>query len=181
MRGGSRQCDGRSVVLVVLSLAACGSEKVDAVATEPVAEAPVEPPAEAPAAPSIYDENGLLKSSEDLVAGLPLPMGTTLEASEERWHNYASPASVPELRAFFAQQLDTGSVKEVGPAVIYERAIPRAARGAAVRLTVSLFPAGRNRSRIEVREIPMPSKNPEKTLSQEEVMRIVQERQRLLD
>ena len=130
---------------------ACGDEAA------PEAPAAAEPGVTEPEAPeeeiSPYDNSGELRESDVVVAGLPMPMGIELQYEQDRKHVYVSELPIGHLRSYFGRRLVTGQIDESGLGAVYRNAVPREARGGVVALDLSLFPSGRDRTRIEVREL----------------------------
>lgn len=173
----------RPLLLVALCLTtiACSDREKPPPEHVPVSEEGTDLPRRAASmAPSLYDEHGNLKMSDVKVVGLVLPEGTDLVGEQGRRHSLVSRAPVDKLKDFFAKQLDTGSLVERGPTVVFERAQLKRGGGGAALLSVSLMPAGRDRSRIEIREIP-PPRAVEKQVSPQEAIRRMEEAQRYLD
>ncbi len=77
----------------------------------------------------LYDDQGALQPSDEVVAGLRLPRGLTLEFQKERRWVYDTTVSQARLRAYFGPRLDTGSVSPGGGAVTYSHARAKESHG----------------------------------------------------
>ncbi|MEO0321367.1 MAG: hypothetical protein AAF447_00280 [Myxococcota bacterium] len=148
---------GSGLAALLLVVTACGG---DAVVTPrpppaPVVEAAPEPGPRAPSADALYDAEGALLESEEIIAGLTLPRGLTLLAQRERHHSFESRVPRPKLVAYFGPRLFTGAVEPLADGAIYRAAIPRGVReDQAVKLDVSIVPASNGRTRVEIHAIP---------------------------
>ncbi len=162
-------------VLVSLGTAGCGET---APSTDGVGEALPAPEPRAREVDPIYDENGIPRESDVVVAGLTLPRGLEeLEAlREDRTHVYASVVPREPLLRYFGPRLNTLDIRHVGASVSYIGARPRDARGGVVLLDVHIRPsaASGEETRVEVHEQPPPM--PEgMRVSEDEVRRRLEE------
>ncbi len=140
--------------LLALLLAGCGQ------GGEPPPPAPPPPPS--PAAPEaraepgggpLYDAQGELLPSGEVVAGLALPRGLQPVLTSDREHVYRTKVSLQRLQRYFGPRLLTGKVEPLGGGVVYREAVARDARGAKVKLDVKLVP-GAAGTRVEIVELP---------------------------
>lgn len=118
--------------------------------------APVEltpPPAAKPAADPLYDEQGLLRESDRVVAGLRLPRGLEPRHREERRHVFDSEVPLKDLLRYFGPRLVTGEVTPLGEGAVYRNGIPRGVTGGVVRLDVAIRPTKRG-AQVEILELP---------------------------
>ena len=148
------------IVMLALACSGCSDE---------VIQAPDEPRLDEPEAASgptgriddyLYDAEGQLRESDEVIAGLPLPRGLELDRHAGRRHVYRTSLSRAKLAAYFGPRLFTGAVDRVGgDGAIYRAATVQGARGSAVRLDVSILPIG-GRTRVEVFELPPLPVNP---------------------
>lgn len=97
-------------------------------------------------------DDGNLLPSDEVVAGLTLPLGFELVLEEERRHVYKSDLSVLFAQRYFGPLLTTGEVRRVGSGAIFVDAVPRDARGSVVRLDVSIYPRTGGGTRVEIVE-----------------------------
>lgn len=142
----------RSLLAIALIVAACGD---DDTVQAPPPPAPEEPPTPAPAfhpEDELYDAEGNLRESDEVVGGLHLPRGLELDREEERRHIYKTHVPIQKVVAYFGPRLFTGLVDRIGDGAVY--------RGATVvgvenspRLEVSILQAGPS-VRVEVVELP---------------------------
>jgi hypothetical protein len=121
-----------------------------------------DPKADKPAALQLYDADGRLLPSDEVVAGLPLPRGLRFRSEQAGTRIYTSYVPLEKLQGYFGPRLITGKVKHGGGAITYVAAVPADARGGVVQLDVRL---GANLSRpglsfVELREIPPTPENP---------------------
>jgi hypothetical protein len=128
----------------------------------------------APEPDPLYGPDGELLESDQRVAGLTLPRGLEEILREERRYVYRSPAPLAKVQRYFGPRLLTGQV-DVLPSggAAYRDAVPREARGGAVRLDVIIEPSTVARSRVEIIERPPPIVTPP---SEEETLRRLRER-----
>lgn len=145
--------------------------------SDEVIQAPDEAPVEAPETHSgptgriddfLYDAEGQLRESDEVIAGLKLPRGLEVDRHADRRHVYRTSLPRAKLAAYFGPRLFTGAVDRVGSdGAIYRAATVQGARGSAVRLDVSILPIG-GRTRVEIFELPPIPVNP---ASPEELVR----------
>ncbi len=104
----------------------------------------------------IYDEEGVPRASNVRVAGLVLPRG--LERAEalsrDRRNVYTSQIPPQKLLRYFGPRLITMNIEQRGERVIYHEAQARDARGALVKLDVTIEPTSSHPSRVEIYERP---------------------------
>ena len=169
----------RSLLCLVLSISACGGDERDAEgrASEPLPSIVVEA-APRVVVPSIYDDEGNLRASDERVAGLTLPVGLTPNATdEERLHTYlTSEVPIRALLRYFGPRLTTGQVDSLpGGGAAYRNAVARDAVGAQVHMDVSILPVPGGRTLIEIREQePAPTTPPPESESIENLTQAVQ-------
>ncbi|MEM9190029.1 MAG: hypothetical protein AAGF12_12675 [Myxococcota bacterium] len=144
-------------LLLVLAVGCSGESTpvTEVRATEP------EPSVESFAAEeeSIYDPLGDLRESTESVVGLVLPRGLEPEegVDRERRHVYFSQVPVGTLQRYFERRLITGNVQESGHRITFRNAVPREARGAVVRIDLTLRPSSRGGTRVDIQEAPAPA------------------------
>lgn len=146
-----------SSVLVVALVVACGGEARDVEGHASEVVPPIEvAPAPEVAIPSLYDDEGNLRESDEQVAGLTLPMGLTPNAGdEERLHTYLSDVPIAAILRYFGPRLTTGQVEaRPGGGASYRAAVPREVTAGAVRMDVTIMPVPGSRTLVEIREIP---------------------------
>lgn len=147
-------------ILVLLFCGACGEDEVitspDRVEPEVV---PTRAAGETRTDDFLYDAEGDLRESEDVVAGLILPRGLELSRENERRHIYSSSVPRAKLLGYFGPRLFTGAVDPIGDGAIFRGATVQGAVGSAVRLDVSILQTGPT-SRIEIYELPPMPENP---------------------
>jgi hypothetical protein len=109
-----------------------------------------------PTSPSLYDDDGNLRASDERVAGLTLPVGLTPRgSSDERAHLYTSTAPILRLLRYFGPRLTTGTVEpRAGGGACYRSATVREATGSSVHLDVTIMPIPGERISVEIRELP---------------------------
>lgn len=165
----------RPLLTTLALLAACG----DTSDRPP----PPAPPAEAPERREddpnrLFDYEGNLLESDEVVAGLTLPRGLSAAGEMDRFHAYRSDVPIEKLQAYFGPRLITGQVDRHGSGATFRDAVPRGATGGIVHLDVAIIPMSRVSTRIEIREIPpVPTEIP----SEEEILRHWNEEQQRLD
>ena len=103
---------------------------------------------------SLFGANGELLPSDEVVAGLALPRGIEDLRHDGRQHVFYMGVAVARVQGYFGPRLVTGEVERVGDGAVFRRAVPRDARGGVVRMDVSITPVSRQRTRVEIREIP---------------------------
>ena len=121
---------------------------------------------------SIYDGEGVPRESDEVVAGLTLPLGLeAIESDDERRHLYRSEVAPDALLRYFGPRLTTVDIQREGEHVTYREATPRDVRGGVVKLDVTIRPSSQRgvRSRLEIYEIPPPP--PEGVVISEEEIR----------
>jgi hypothetical protein len=117
----------------------------------------------------LFDDKGELQPSDEVVAGLRLPRGLTLEFQKERRWVYDTTVSQERLRAYFGPRLDTGSVSPGGGAVTYSHARARESQGEIFfDVVIGVKPGMPSHNFVDIRQYaPVPVKWP----SDEEVRR----------
>jgi hypothetical protein len=158
-------------------VAGCGGEVTAGQEHIEARPAPV-PYAEDPDA--LFDEEGNLRESDVVVAGLRLPRG--LEEQDvhgERRHAYVTEVPITKVLRYFGPRLMTGHVTQRSGGATYENAVPQGVQGGVVRMDVAIHPRPRiEGTRIEIYEWPPVPQNPP---SPEELIRRFDEEQRRLD
>lgn len=142
-----------SLIVACLGCGPCGGVQTDEAAAardeaepEPVAGERAEP---------LYDANGELLPSSDVVVGLTLPRGMTERpVAGDRRHVYVTPVPLEKVQAYFGPRLITGQVDRIGAGAVFRRAAPREARGGIVSLDVGIYPVPRGGTRVEIYELP---------------------------
>lgn len=106
----------------------------------------------------LYDDKGALEPSDELVSGLRLPRGLTLQFKLERRWVYDTTVSLEKLRAYFGPRLETGSVAPGGGAVTYKHARARESEGAIFfDVLIGVKPGERGHNFVDIREYaPVP-------------------------
>ena len=129
---------------------------------------------------SFYDEEGNLKSSDVVLAGLPLPVGLELLSERRRRHTYEVNREIPPTKvlSYLGPRLFTGHVERSGQGAIYHRArVNGIPENQAVLMDVTVMVRGET-TRLEIYELPPPSKQP---MPPEEMERHFRENLRNLD
>ena len=155
--------------VIVLAALACSEEAP--LSTRGVGQDLPPPQPRARPNTSIYDEDGVPRESDTVVAGLTLPLGLEeiVGLQRERRHVYSSEVPPQKLLRYFGPRLNTLSIDHEGERVVYREAIAQRASEAQVRLDVSIEPTPGAAARVEVFERPpMP---PEGTVVSEEEIR----------
>ncbi len=155
------------VVLALVTFVACGD---DDEASEPGAAATAAQTSESEqrAHQTLYDADGNLLESDDVVAGLRLPRGLETILDHDREHIYESRVPIAKINRYFGPRLVTGDVSRRGSGAVFRAAVPRDARGGIVRLDVSILAAGRDRTRVTVYELPpVPTQPPPEAVTLE--------------
>lgn len=161
-------------ILVLLLSGACGEDEVIQTPDRVEPEPPLRPQGESRTDGFLYDAEGNLRESEDVIAGLTLPRGLELSHEQERRHVYRSTVPRAKLLGYFGPRLFTGSVDPIGDGAIFRGATVQGAVGSAVRLDVTILQTGAT-SRIEIFELPPIPENPP---SPAELQRLWEEQQR---
>ncbi|MEM9075056.1 MAG: hypothetical protein AAGE52_41550 [Myxococcota bacterium] len=159
---------------LALVMFSCGGEE----------ETPPPEPDETPSTPQgsfhpeddLYDEEGNLQASDEVLAGLPLPLGLTLERQVDRRHIYSSRIPIEKIVGFFGPKLFTGNVTRIGDGAVYRGATLVGVENAP-RFTVSVIAAG-TQTRVEIEELPPV---PETPPTPQEMEQRWQEMQKRLD
>ena len=164
----------RSVVML-LALGACGPDEVVQTPDRIEEPEPERPVGESRLDNFLYDDEGKLRESDVVIAGLTMPRGLELEREEERRHIYTTQVPRPKLLEYFGPRLFTGAVDPIGDGAIYRAATVQGVRGGSVKLDVTVIRTGVN-TRVEVFELPpipenMPSPAELHRLYQEELRR----------
>lgn len=115
--------------------------------------------AQARASERLYDSEGALRESDEVVAGLRLPVGLERIHGDERRHVYRTRVPLRAVQRYFGPRLVTGEVDRLGDGAIYRRAVPKDVRGGVVKLDVSILPVASG-TRVEIVEIRPPPQNP---------------------
>jgi hypothetical protein len=108
---------------------------------------------------SPYGPDGELRESDQVIAGLPLPMGLERTHGEDRRHVYRTDLPLRALQRYFGPRLLTGQVDRMGRGAVYRGAVPRGVQGGAVKLDVSILPVTSG-TRVEIVEIRPPPESP---------------------
>ena len=157
-------------LLFGLSLAACKGDGAVRV-SEGLPRAYLEEPAPPEAAVDpLYDERGVLRESDEVIAGLTLPLGLELHFKDERRHVYTSKLPAKDFVRYFGPRLFTGDVMIVGEGAVYRDAAPMGARGAVVKLEVAIRELQRG-AQIDIREIPPPPLHPKSPAELSELLK----------
>jgi hypothetical protein len=105
---------------------------------------------------SLYDEEGRLRASTDVVAGLRLPRGLTQRlASEHRW-TYQTEVPLEKLHWYLSAHLHTTQIQRTSGATTYVAAVPREKPQSEVRIDVTVGPDYPNLKRniVDISERP---------------------------
>ncbi len=148
-----------SIALLLAGLLGCGDDGARGEA-RPSAADEAEEAARQRAERQLFGPDGELLESDQRVAGLALPRGLETVLDEERSHVYHSRAPLRKLQSYFGQRLLTGQVDRMGDGAVYRNAAPRGVRGGVVHMDVSILPMDRDRTRVEIIEIPPAPENP---------------------
>lgn len=157
-------------LFLILPLLGCS----DPPSTEGVGQVLPPPPPRDREVDPLYDENGVPRESDIVVAGLTLPRGLTeIEGlQQDRRHIYASVVPRAPLLRYFGPRLTTLDIRHEGNRVTYAEARPRAARGGIVLLDVTIRPSSTRGEEVRVEVFERPPPVPEGTqVSVEEVRR----------
>jgi hypothetical protein len=146
------------LVLLAASLAACADSEPRVAAGYPPSERARAPERDAPEDP-LYDENGLLRESDEVIAGLPMPRGLELRFEGERRHVFHGKIPIGDLLRYFGPRLITGEVTQLGEGAVYRNGVPRGIKGGVVRLDVAIRPTNKG-AQVEIFEIPPPPTHP---------------------
>ncbi|MEM1413419.1 MAG: hypothetical protein AAGH15_00890 [Myxococcota bacterium] len=165
-------------LLIAFGASACGDRVVTPPApTGPATEAAAPTGPREPGPDALYDAQGKLLESDEIIAGLTLPRGLKLIHRRERHHSFETRVPRAKLVAYFGPRLFTGAVEPVGDGAIYRGAVPHGVRDElAVRLDVSIVPASNRRTRVEIHAIPPAP--PDDGVSPEERLRRYREKLR---
>ncbi|MCG8555304.1 MAG: hypothetical protein MJD61_08455 [Proteobacteria bacterium] len=111
---------------------------------------------------TLYDAEGNLLPSEQVLSGLTLPRGLTRKRAMRRRWVYESRVPVDKLRRYFGLRLITGQIRPGGGGITYVAATPREAKGGVVKLDVKVgdHPSTRGIAVVDIRELPPPPINP---------------------
>ncbi len=142
----------RTVLALALLVAGCGD---DDATQAPTPSAPAEPPSPPPTfhpEDELYDAEGNLRESDEVVAGLHLPRGLELDREEERRHIYKTHVPIAKVVAYFGPRLFTGLVDRIGDGAVYRGATVVGVENAP-RMDVSILQAGSS-VRVEILELP---------------------------
>lgn len=104
----------------------------------------------------LYDQNGRLLASSEVVAGLRLPRGLeTRLKGEGRWI-YQTEVPLEKLHWYLNSHLQITQIRRVSGATTYLGTIPREVNGAPLRLDVTVSPDYPNlrRNILEISELP---------------------------
>jgi hypothetical protein len=116
--------------------------------------------APAPEHDELYDAQGMLRESDEVIAGLPMPRGLELHFREDRRHVFHARVPARDLLRYFGPRVITGEVTELGEGAVYRNGVPRGVKGGVVRLDVAIRPTNRG-AQVEIFEIPpMPESPP---------------------
>jgi hypothetical protein len=165
-----------TAVALLVGLSACGDDGAAELPTPVVQQPETRSAADDP--DRLYDDEGNLLESDEVVVGLRLPRGLEEVARRDRLYAYTSSVPLDKLIAYFGPRLITGVIDRHGSTAIFREARPRDARGGVIPLDVAIMPMDRTRTRIEIREIPPP---PAQLPSEDEVIREGREQSRRLD
>jgi hypothetical protein len=104
----------------------------------------------------LYDDEGRLLASSEVVSGLRLPRGLKARLSSAHRSIYQTEVPLEKLHWYLNGHLQISQVRRVSGATTYIAAIPREATGSSVRLDVSVGPDYPNfkQNIIEISEVP---------------------------
>lgn len=107
-------------------------------------------------AASLYDEEGIPRESDVVVAGLRMPLGLEEEVGlrTERRHVFRSSVPPQKLLRYFGPRLTTMDIRHEREVVTYRAATPRELRSGHVPLDVTIRPSSAYAARVEVVERP---------------------------
>jgi hypothetical protein len=168
----------RSLMFVVVLLAACGGGDRDAEGreAEPIAVLPPER-VPVPGPPSPYDEEGELRESDDHVSGLVLPVSLEPLVTEDRRHVYTTSVPMTKVLRYFGPRLVTGRVDpRAGGGASYRDALPQGATGSYIHVDVTITPIPGPATRVEIEELlPPPTTPPTEQEAMEDLARRIRE------
>jgi hypothetical protein len=145
-------------VILALAVTACGDEESERPPAPVVQQ--VQPPAPEDDPNRLFDLEGNLLESDEVVAGLTLPRGLEAAGEADRFHAYTTSVPIDKVQAYFGPRLVTGQVDRHGSGATFRQAVPREARGGIVKLDVAIVPMSQVATRIEIRELPPVPENP---------------------
>jgi hypothetical protein len=122
--------------------------------------------APAPRRPPLFDENGLLLPSDEVVAGLRLPRGLKLKRTLFRHWVYETKVPLDKLNIYFTPLLYGGSLRATGKITTYTSARLRSDRSGLMRVDLQIrpLPADERINLVDVREVSRPERSREPTL-----------------
>jgi hypothetical protein len=164
------------LALLLFAVTACGDDESERPPAPVVRETQRPAPEEDP--DRLFDLEGNLLESDEVVAGLTLPRGLEAAGEADRFHAYTTSVPIAKVQAYFGPRLVTGEVDRHGSGAIYREAVPREARGGIVKLDVAITPMSQVATRIEIRELPPVPEDPP---TEAEVLLHWSEEQRQLD
>lgn len=163
---------GGVFALGIAAALGCGDDaRHDARGARPAAP---ETPTSAPmtSATLLYDSEGNLLESDEVLGGLQLPRGLELRFELERRHIYQANVPREKLLEYLGPRLVTGRVDASDSQVVY-----RAARPASLsaddprRMDVTVRSQGSRQSYFEVMLLPVVTGEPPSAMAQEEALR----------
>lgn len=104
----------------------------------------------------LFDEQGELLASDEVVAGLRLPRGLKLKSADPRTWIYQSRVPPQKLHSYFGKVLYGGAIEVVGKRTTYASARVREDRTRLLRLEVQVRPSAPDGSvsLVEIRQLP---------------------------
>jgi hypothetical protein len=164
--------------LLATLAAGCSHESPGEAAFAEPPRPPIDPSAAAEGAYGVgarVGPDGDLLEGHEKIAGFALPRGAQKVLALERRHVYAVHAPIEKVNAYVGPRLSTGRVRRMGEGTKYEEAEVRGAVGSAVRLEVTIAPAGPGIVHIDVIELPPP---PARALTEAEIRALVEREER---
>jgi len=110
----------------------------------------------------VFDDQGALKPSDELVSGLRLPRGLKLQTKLPRRWVYDTTVPHERLREYFAPRLDTGAATPGGGALTFKHARSKESEGAIFfDVVIGAKPGVPGHNFVDIREhAPVPVKWP---------------------
>lgn len=144
---------------LALGLLACGGGETSTAEQKVDDDRSADPPQPVLPEAQLYDDEGLLLESDDVVAGLRLPRGLEHAHTLDRRHIYYSKLPPKDLLRYFGARVITGQVTQLGEGAVYRAGVPRGVRGGEVKMDVAIRPT-KEGAQVEIFEIPPPPLNP---------------------
>ena len=141
------------VIITTLALVACGRDADDATQSD-TTQAAHKLPKQPKKTPKIYDAEGQLLESVSSIAGLKLPVATTMFREADKRKIYRTQAPVDKVLGYFGPRLTTGLVDRLRNGAVYREAKVRGQESDLVRLTVTITAIDDKRTRTVIELLP---------------------------